>query len=156
MFVLCVSVDMNNSQAEYTVFHFPQSRLILTAQEDKIIKWCWDVGMFTRHTHTLMHFQTWSMSKFQGSLNQKSTILIRSSVFGGLIVMRLYCIFGIVNSAVCCDISHQRHDIIFLLRYFLFSWNGFCPVFHSLMLLQGHCETWRKKSTILSKIHHYI
>jgi len=52
LFVLCVSADMNNSRAEYTVFHFPQSRLILRDQEDKIIKWCWDVGMFTRHTHT--------------------------------------------------------------------------------------------------------
>lgn len=51
MLVLYVSEDMNNSQAEYTVFHFPQSRLIFTAQEDKLIKWCWDVGMFTRRTH---------------------------------------------------------------------------------------------------------
>lgn len=81
MFVLCVSADMNNSRAEYTVFHFPQSRLILRDQ-DKIIKWCWDVGMVARHTHTnalsdMIHEQIPRIT------DPKNTILIRTSVLGG-------------------------------------------------------------------------
>lgn len=99
MFVLRVSADMNNSQAEYTVFHFPQSRLILTAQEDKIIKWCWDLGMFTRHTHTNA-FSDMIHEHIPRIAEPKKHNSDKNKCFGGLIVMRLYCVFGIVNSAV--------------------------------------------------------